>query len=426
MSRDIVISARNVGKKYALAHERPRYYSLRDTVASATARLISRLAGKTDVNDVGEFWALREVDFDIYRGEVIGIIGRNGAGKSTLLKILSRITKPDVGTITIKGRVGSLLEVGTGFHPELTGRENVFLNGAILGMPKREIARKFDEIVSFAEVERFLDMPVKHYSTGMYMRLAFSVAAHLEPSVLIVDEVLAVGDSQFQKKCLGKMEEVSGQGRTVLLVSHNMGVISALCTRCMLMSGGRVELFGETQQVIAAYGRFHDRSLIIQVTPDMRNRGDGRIVFVEALIGGVDMVPRTSFLIGENIRLEIKLVSKFAGAVSFWLIIFDETGRPLLSSHQRDIELVQIREGQYVLTYETVDLGLMPGNYSIAAGAFDRHLNFLEWIDNIQRFEVLPCFLNGEPYDTRWGAVTQKARWALSAAEWAQRDNCVG
>lgn len=423
MTREIVVSARNVGKSYTIAHQGARYYSMRETLAGAAKNALARLRGQGGRNNSEQFWAVQDVSFDIYRGEVVGIIGRNGAGKSTLLKLLSRISRPDTGEIKITGRVGSLLEVGTGFHPELSGRENVFLNGAILGMPKSEIVRKFDEIVAFAEVERFLDTPVKHYSSGMYMRLAFSVAAHLEPSVLIVDEVLAVGDTKFQKKCMGKMEEVSNQGRTVLFVSHNMGSISALCNRCILMTGGRLEQFDETQKVIAAYGQFDDRSLIVKVDPGMRNRGDGRISFIEASIAGTDGLPRTSFLIGEDVRIQIKLLSKFSGDISFWLIIFDETGRPLLSSHQRDTELLNISEGEYVLSYETVDFGLMPGNYSVVAGAFDKNLGFLEWIDNIQRFEVMPCFLNGQAYDTRWGAMNQKARWSLSANSIAQKEH---
>lgn len=201
-----------------------------------------------------EFWALRDVSFDVQPGEVIGVIGRNGAGKSTLLKILSRITEPTSGEARIRGRVASLLEVGTGFHPELTGRENVFLNGAILGMSKQEIRNKFDEIVAFAEIEKFIDTPVKRYSSGMYVRLAFAVAAHLEPEILIVDEVLAVGDASFQKKCLGKMQEVSGRdGRTVLFVSHNMTAVQSLCSRCLLMKGGQVSCHGDTETCIREY-----------------------------------------------------------------------------------------------------------------------------------------------------------------------------
>src|SRR2546421_12758153 len=202
-----------------------------------------RRTGEEDRGD--EVWALKDVSFQVKRGEVLGIVGRNGAGKSTLLKVLSRITNPTAGRVHLRGRVGSLLEVGTGFHPELTGRENVYLNGAILGMPRREIARKFDEIVAFAEVERFIDTPVKRYSSGMYLRLAFAVAAHLDPDVLLVDEVLSVGDAEFQRKSLGKMREVTGEGRTILFVSHNMAAIRALCDRVILLDAGRVVLDGD-------------------------------------------------------------------------------------------------------------------------------------------------------------------------------------
>ncbi|MDB6052818.1 MAG: transporter ATP-binding protein [Verrucomicrobiales bacterium] len=208
---------------------------------------------KNPSSSVEDFWALKNINFDVQSGEVIGIIGRNGAGKSTLLKILSRISEPSTGRITLRGRIASLLEVGTGFHPELSGRENVFLNGAILGMSQQEIRRKFDEIVAFAEVEQFLDTPVKRYSSGMYVRLAFAVAAHLEPEILIVDEVLAVGDMQFQKKCLGKMENVAGEGRTVLFVSHNMGTIKALCKRGILLKKGEIAMDGRIEPVISAY-----------------------------------------------------------------------------------------------------------------------------------------------------------------------------
>jgi len=215
--------------------------------------LTRTLSAKTSKNELEEFWALNDVSFDIKPGERVGIIGKNGAGKSTLLKVLSRITEPTTGRISIKGRVASLLEVGTGFNPELTGRENVFLNGAILGMSRSEITRKFDEIVTFAEVEKFLDTPVKHYSSGMYMRLAFAVAAHLEPEILIVDEVLAVGDAQFQQKCLGKMEDVGQSGRTILFVSHNMQAIRRLCDRAVYLRSGRVIFDGAVDQAIALY-----------------------------------------------------------------------------------------------------------------------------------------------------------------------------
>jgi ABC-type polysaccharide/polyol phosphate transport system ATPase subunit len=260
MAEDIVIRVEGLGKKYIIGHEseRERYTALRD-VAARTAhnfwkRVVDAARGRAIIRGTAteEFWALKEVSFEVKRGQVLGIIGRNGAGKSTLLKILSRITEPSEGRVTITGRVASLLEVGTGFHPELTGRENIYLNGAILGMSRAEIRRKFDEIVDFSGVEKFIDTPVKRYSSGMYVRLAFAVAAHLEPEILVVDEVLAVGDAEFQKKCLGKISEIAGGGRTVLFVSHNMAAIEALCPRSIHLAT-KVVQDGKTDQVVASY-----------------------------------------------------------------------------------------------------------------------------------------------------------------------------
>lgn len=256
-----VIRAENLGKKYLIRHEqqgrRFNYNSLGETLANGGKALCRRLlhpfSSRSKIPTQEEFWALKDIDFEIQQGDRVGIIGRNGAGKSTLLKILSRITKPTTGQVRIKGRVASLLEIGTGFHPELTGRENIYLNGAILGMRRKEIAQKFDEIVDFAEVEKFLDTPVKHYSSGMYVRLAFAVAAHLEPDILVVDEVLAVGDVQFQKKCLGKMEEVANAGRTILLVSHNMPTIQSLSKKVILLLNGLLIHYGETYQVLKSF-----------------------------------------------------------------------------------------------------------------------------------------------------------------------------
>ena len=237
-----VISVENLSKKYIIGHQKQGHTNLRDVLTEGAKRYANKLIHPfaTPQNDPTheEFWALKDVSFDIQQGDRVGIIGRNGAGKSTLLKILSRITEPTSGRVSIKGRVASLLEVGTGFHPELTGRENIFLNGAILGMSKAEIKKKFDEIVAFSEVEKFLDTPVKRYSSGMYVRLAFAVAAHLEPEILIVDEVLAVGDAQFQKKCLGKMQDAGTEGRTVLFVSHNMAAITKLCAKGIYLDRG--------------------------------------------------------------------------------------------------------------------------------------------------------------------------------------------
>jgi lipopolysaccharide transport system ATP-binding protein len=260
---DIAVRAENLSKLYRIGALKPGDRTLRDAVTDTLTTPFRRLSSFIfrPLSDGGErrktrdnyIWALKDVSFEVQRGEVVGIIGRNGAGKSTLLKILSRITEPTEGRAEIHGRVGSLLEVGTGFHPELTGRENIYLNGAILGMKKAEIERKFDEIVAFAEIEKFMDTPVKHYSSGMYVRLAFAVAAHLEPEILLVDEVLAVGDAAFQKKCLGKMGDVAREGRTVLFVSHNMDAVRRLCSRAVWLDNGQIKEMGETARCVSAY-----------------------------------------------------------------------------------------------------------------------------------------------------------------------------
>jgi homopolymeric O-antigen transport system ATP-binding protein len=266
---DIILAVENLSKRYLVGHQsqRERYIALRDVIgreARNFARKVGDLVRGRQIvqgDEVEAFWALRDVSFEVKRGEVLGIIGRNGAGKSTLLKILSRITEPDRGRAILRGRVASLLEVGTGFHPELTGRENIYLNGAILGMTRAEIKSKFDEIVAFSEVEKFLDTPVKHFSSGMYVRLAFAVAAHLEPEILIIDEVLAVGDAEFQKKCLGKIHNVAAkQGRTVLFVSHNMAAIQTLCGQALLLDGGRTRGIGDVNSEVEAYLLSNSRS----------------------------------------------------------------------------------------------------------------------------------------------------------------------
>ena len=281
---DAVITVENLGKRYTLRHQAARGL-LREKLTSvlhAPAHwLRPKSAGQPATRE--EFWALRETNFSINRGEVVGIIGRNGAGKSTLLKILSRITEPTTGRVTLCGRVASLLEVGTGFHPELTGRENIFLNGAILGMTRTEIRRKFDEIVAFAEVEKFLDTPVKHYSSGMYVRLAFAVAAHLEPEILIIDEVLAVGDATFQQKCLGKIGAVARGGRTVLFVSHNMGAVQNLCSRAILLASGRLVEAGPTREIVARYLDFADQVYGQRTWTAAQALTDGQVLRVRAV-----------------------------------------------------------------------------------------------------------------------------------------------
>jgi len=280
-----VISVEGLSKKYIISHQtQERYTTLRDVLANGAKRLTNKLLHPLAApeNDPAheEFWALKDVSFNIQQGDRVGIIGCNGAGKSTLLKILSRITEPTSGKASIKGRVASLLEVGTGFHPELTGRENIYLNGAILGMSKAEIKNNFDEIVAFAEVEKFLDTPVKLYSSGMYVRLAFSVAAHLEPEILIVDEVLAVGDAQFQKKCLGKMQDVTTQGRTILFVSHSMAAIRSLCTQAIYLDNGRVRSIGNTEAAIAEYLKLGAKTALINLKDRKDRTGNGLIRFL--------------------------------------------------------------------------------------------------------------------------------------------------
>jgi lipopolysaccharide transport system ATP-binding protein len=302
-----VIKVEHLSKSFLIHHEgRERYTALRDVISSKFSTILKPFGSKEaglKKNTSELFWALDDVSFDVKEGDRIGIIGRNGAGKSTLLKILSRITEPTKGRIQIKGRVASLLEVGTGFHPELTGRENIFLNGAILGMSRNEIRNKFDEIVAFAEVERFLDTPVKRYSSGMYVRLAFAVAAHLEPEILVVDEVLAVGDAQFQKKCLGKMEDVSkNQGRTVLFVSHNMGVVAQLCQQSIVLHKGSVSFMGTTEKAIDHYLDQQQK----QVTYYAENTDKGFYV-VSAEAVDEDGHACNHFLISDKIRLKIKI-----------------------------------------------------------------------------------------------------------------------
>ncbi len=297
------ITVRNLSKLYRIGARQQRHDTLRDSIAAwfdAPKRWFAR-NGQAAREDT--IWALKDVSFDVKHGEVVGIIGRNGAGKSTLLKILSRITKPTTGSVEIHGRVGSLLEVGTGFHPELTGRENIYLNGAILGMKRAEIDRKFDEIVAFAEIEKFLDTPVKRYSSGMYVRLAFAVAAHLEPEILIVDEVLAVGDAEFQKKCLGKMGDVAKEGRTVLFVSHNMAAIGGLCTESILLEQGAIVFRGSVSTTI---GEYLGRALgpINASSCSLENRdgrkGDGPLRFQSFSCELADGIPTLSLVSGER------------------------------------------------------------------------------------------------------------------------------
>ena len=306
-----IIRVENLGKQYRLGGPQEAYSTLRESLANV-ARAPWRW--RTREKDAPEIWALRDVNFTVGAGEVVGVIGRNGAGKSTLLKVLSRITEPTRGRVELYGRVGSLLEVGTGFHPELTGRENIYLNGAILGMKRQEITRVFDDIVAFAEVEQFIDTPVKRYSSGMYLRLAFAVAAHLEPEILLVDEVLAVGDAQFQKKCLGKMGEVAQGGRTVLFVSHNMAAVQSLCNKALLLTRGQVTEFGTVKDVVNGYMREADTADAVTLLSRAKRSGSGEIRLTDVKIAPADN-PTQPPSSGAPLRISLTLENHTAGAI---------------------------------------------------------------------------------------------------------------
>jgi lipopolysaccharide transport system ATP-binding protein len=318
-----IIKAERISKQYRIGAREAGYSTVREaliTTLHASAKLLRR-NGRSENETI---WALRDVSFEVNPGEVVGIIGRNGAGKSTLLKILSRITEPSNGRAEIYGRVGSLLEVGTGFHPELTGRENIYLNGAILGMSKAEIERKFDEIVNFAELEKFIDTPVKRYSSGMYLRLAFAVAAHLEPEILIVDEVLAVGDAAFQQKCLSKMQDVSSRGRTVLFVSHNMGAISRLCQRCILLDQGRVLEIGPTSKVVQTY---MTSGLVQRAEYSQASAPDKAINLTRIMLAGSDGAVRSEVAYHESFRFLVEYeVNRIVTGTSVGLALFSVDG----------------------------------------------------------------------------------------------------
>ena len=371
---DIVIRAENLGKRYRIG-EREAYLALRDVLAravSAPARLFRPRKPSSPNGDATHIWALKDVSFEVRQGEVVGIIGRNGAGKSTLLKILARITKPTEGRAQVKGRVGSLLEVGTGFHPELTGRENVYLSGAILGMSKAEIQRKFDEIVAFAEVEKFIDTTLKYYSTGMQMRLAFAVAAHLEPEILLVDEVLAVGDVQFQKKCLGKMHEVSREGRTVLFVSHNMGAVVGLCSRGVLLNMGRIERVGNISEVVAKYLQLRsEQEEVVSLHDEPRSsrfKGGARLLW--ATLTSPERARAWSVPFGAIIRLTVAFeVLTQLGRFEMGIQFFTPMGFEISSSLSfHDVGYLNLPPGRYAFNVDFPQLPLIPGSYKIGFG----------------------------------------------------------
>ena len=374
-----VISVTGLGKQYTLGNTAGGYSRLTEDISDAAARLLHKRPGERIEKSKRQIWALRGIDLEVASGDVVGIVGRNGAGKSTFLKIMSRITEPTEGRAVIHGRISSLLEVGTGFHPELTGRENVYLNGAILGMRKREIDEKFDEIVAFAEVERFIDTPVKRYSSGMAVRLAFAVAAHLEPEILIVDEVLAVGDSSFQKKCIGKMSEVAGGGRTVIFVSHNMGAVAELCSRAVLLDEGRLLKDGSVSSVLESYARLigergHERTF--QTDPSLP------AAIVSAEISNGDGTPTTTFDLTDEIVITIRYEVREAIQGLQLTVTLSRNLVDVVTSFDTDAlsETPDREPGTYEAVYRLPGMFLKAGSYMarVAAGTPERLLQDAE------------------------------------------------
>ena len=422
------IEADALAKHYRIGTRINRYPTIRDAVASVASRLFRPSPARAASGD-GRFWALRDVSFAIGHGEVTGIIGRNGAGKSTLLKILSRITRPSEGRAVLHGRVGSLLEVGTGFHPELTGRENIFLNGAILGMARTEIVRKLDEIIAFAEVEQFVDTPVKHYSSGMYLRLAFAVAAHLEPEILLVDEVLAVGDASFQKKCLGKMGDVARAGRTVLLVSHNLDAILRLCPHALLIDGGRLAAFDDSKTVVARYLSGDDAKpgpdRWIDFGDSATRRGSGEARFVAMRYTSGSAATNGHAYTDGPLRVTLRLDAAADMSVpSLAVTIRSQTGLMLVNADViTEGATVPLRAGRNEIDIEIDALHLNPGLYLLDLWVGDAVGGAIDWRESACYLEVMPAAASTLGTTTRIDAVVActfriSAPVLVDRAEW--------
>jgi lipopolysaccharide transport system ATP-binding protein len=399
---EVAIRVEKLSKQYYIGGPQKTYSRLGDQIIDVLSspfkragKLLSgQASGATELDET--IWALKDVSFEVGNGEVVGIIGRNGAGKSTLLKILSRITEPTEGYADLYGRVGSLLEVGTGFHPELTGRENVYMNGAILGMRKAEISSKFDEIVAFSEIEKFIDTPVKHYSSGMYVRLAFSVAAHLEPEILLVDEVLAVGDVSFQRKCLGKMDEVSQQGRTVLFVSHNMGLIQTLCQRGIYLENGKIARIGSIAETIEAYLQSLEQANFQNISDRVDRRGEGKIKLVGLEVTGKNgrsTVLRT----GEPAHFTFR-VDNYLPDMDCSFSLFDYLGQKITTfkSSVHSPEDIYERENKLQFVCEIDKLMLMPGRYRVDVSVMGDNI-IQDYIQAATFFEVAEGRMDGRP-----------------------------
>ena len=426
------ITVETLSKQYRLGQRlRQKYSDLRDVItsaASAPIRMIRSLLEKHQARNVGNdgnrqehIWAVDNVSFKVQPGEVIGIIGRNGAGKSTLLKMLSRVVEPTSGRIVIRGRVGSLLEVGTGFHPDLTGRENIYLNGSILGMTRREIDRKLDEIIDFSGVEKFIDTPIKRYSSGMQVRLAFSVAAHLEPEILIIDEVLAVGDAEFQKKCLGKMRDAASGGRTVLFVSHNMGAIEALCNRVIVMAGGRTDYDGP---VNTAMKHYHDNILLPNATNEnVYTPGNGvSTVFRSAVLLDENGNETNTIAVGSQFRLRIGVsVPEPITNPTIGLGLDNLFGQRILSVHSpsTDSKITELI-GDMEINCDIPMLPLFPGEYMLKL-SLDINGHEADWVNNVLQFSVRNGNMFGQGRSAHRGYCVAPSDWSVSPLANAQR-----
>jgi lipopolysaccharide transport system ATP-binding protein len=406
---EYAIKVEGLGKKYLLQHQTGgrRYVALRDVLADKVKSLFgNRKLEVVNRKSTEEFWALKDVSFEIKQGEAVGIIGRNGAGKSTLLKLLSRITEPTAGCIRLRGRVASLLEVGTGFHPELTGRENIFLNGAILGMGRMEIRRKFDEIVDFAEVERFLDTPVKRYSSGMYMRLAFAVAAHLDPEILVVDEVLAVGDAQFQKKCFGKMGEVSKLGRTILFVSHNMAAVQHLCNRGIILEKGQRKFDGEADLAVSEYVKSSKTEADVAWSRPPAQP-------IETM--GFETIKVTLAGHQPHLKLICDLVLKgvCAGSPAFIAVdICDQSSTPIMQAIPVEQPFIPGNPSRHQVVVEIELPPLIPGSYTADFWVGNHYSHTMDYIRNQISFEVneAPSAERSHPYSSGHGFMVPISR----------------
>jgi lipopolysaccharide transport system ATP-binding protein len=420
----IAIKVAGIGKSYRIAAKLDKYRTLRDSLSHAMAaplRALRSIGAKQSDKAVAtkeSFRALEDVSFEVERGEVVGIIGRNGAGKSTLLKILSRITEPDDGYVEYYGHIASLLEVGTGFHMELSGRENVYLNGAILGMKKAEIDRKFDEIVDFAEVERFIDTPVKHYSSGMQLRLAFAVAAHLEPEILLIDEVLAVGDARFQKKCLNKMQDVGQQGRTVLFVSHNMEAVTRLCKRCLLLDQGRLVKDGPSHEVVGAYLHGDTSTTALREWPDRRTAPAGEIARLRAVkVRDHEGQVNEAIDIRKPVNIEMTYEVEQEGAVLLPFFIFcNEEGILVFAANDLDPHWRHRPrpKGEYKSTAQIPGNLLSEGTLFVSAGlSCGSEVEFYE--DDVVAFHVIDSLdgnsARGDYAGPMLGAVRPMLQW---------------